>query len=331
EIVTVEMFRSDGSTFVSRSVTLNPGETQKLQVDSPDQLTVGWARLSSSTRFSATLLYQFWDSGQLVSEAGVSPDDPATDVKVIATVHTQQNVNTGLALANPSSTQAATVTLRRFDSTGGVAETKSVALPPLQSLTQFLNESGLFAGLDNYDGTIDISANQPILALSLRMDGLQLAPVPPITPNDSSSGTLADGSVTTSKLADGAVTTAKIADGAVTTGKIVAGAVVKSINSITDDVVVQGGANVKVLKSGNTLIIDTNGPLTGPQGPVGPSGGPGGPGPQGPAGATGATGAQGPAGPVGMTWQGTWSNSTAYAANDAVAYNGTSYISIQAG
>src|SRR5881296_125390 len=32
-----------------------------------------------------------------------------------------------------------------------------------------------------------------------------------------------------------------------------------------------------------------------------------------------------------MTWQGTWSGSTPYAVNDAVAYNGTSYLSIQAG
>src|SRR5207244_3714516 len=52
---------------------------------------------------------------------------------------------------------------------------------------------------------------------------------------------------------------------------------------------------------------------TGPQGPQGP---------QGPAGATGTTGATGPAG---LVWQGTWSSSSAYAVNDAVAYNGTSY------
>src|SRR5206468_9256074 len=53
--------------------------------------------------------------------------------------------------------------------------------------------------------------------------------------------------------------------------------------------------------------------------------------PIGATGATGATGPQGPTGPVGMTWQGTWSGSTPYAVNDAVAYNGTSYLSIQAG
>src|ERR1051326_4911422 len=56
--------------------------------------------------------------------------------------------------------------------------------------------------------------------------------------------------------------------------------------------------------------------LTGPQGPIGPAGD---------IGPTGATG------PAGMVWQGTWSNATPYAVNDAVAYNGASYISIQPG
>jgi hypothetical protein len=48
-------------------------------------------------------------------------------------------------------------------------------------------------------------------------------------------------------------------------------------------------------------------------------------------GLNGSPGAQGIAGPQGLTWQGAWSNTTAYAVNDAVQFNGTSYISIQAG
>ncbi len=73
---------------------------------------------------------------------------------------------------------------------------------------------------------------------------------------------------------------------------------------------------------------------TGPQGPQGTTGATGSQGPAGLTGATGATGATGPqgaTGPAGLNWQGTWSSGTAYAVNDAVAYNGSSYISIQAG
>ncbi|MTH65065.1 collagen-like protein [Paracoccus shanxieyensis] len=61
----------------------------------------------------------------------------------------------------------------------------------------------------------------------------------------------------------------------------------------------------------------------GPQGPAGPQG------PVGPAGPTGATGPQGPAG-QGFTTRGAYSAATAYAARDAVFYNGSTYYALQA-
>ena len=70
----------------------------------------------------------------------------------------------------------------------------------------------------------------------------------------------------------------------------------------------------------------------GPEGPAGAPGasgavGPSGPqGPAGPKGNTGDTGPQGAAGPRGLTWQGAWSGSTTYAKDDAVQYNGSSYV-----
>ena len=69
---------------------------------------------------------------------------------------------------------------------------------------------------------------------------------------------------------------------------------------------------------------------TGPRGPAGTAGMTGPPGATGAAGPTGPTGPNGPTGPRGLTWQGTWSASRTYALNDAVQFNGTSYISIQA-
>jgi hypothetical protein len=65
--------------------------------------------------------------------------------------------------------------------------------------------------------------------------------------------------------------------------------------------------------------------LAGPAGPQGPAGATGAQGPQGPA---GATGAQGPQGLKGLTWLGDWSPTAYYAADDAVAYDGSSYIAV---
>ena len=131
---------------------------------------------------------------------------------------------------------------------------------------------------------------------------------------------------------------------------------------------VQGTINPTSIRINGITVIDANGNwtgsptgLTGPAGPAGPagaagaSGSPGPIGPMGPAGATGATGASGPAGPAGpagatgtagaagaigpvgpagpqgLTFQGTWSGSTTYALDDAVSFNGSSYISTLSG
>ena len=70
----------------------------------------------------------------------------------------------------------------------------------------------------------------------------------------------------------------------------------------------------------------------GPQGPAGAAGadgpvGPSGPqGPAGPRGGTGDTGPQGATGPRGLTWKGAYSGTATYAKDDAVQYNGSSYV-----
>jgi len=56
-------------------------------------------------------------------------------------------------------------------------------------------------------------------------------------------------------IKDGVVTTSKIADGAVTGAKFAGGEVVKSINSLKDNVTLSAGSNVTITPSGNTLTI----------------------------------------------------------------------------
>jgi hypothetical protein len=68
---------------------------------------------------------------------------------------------------------------------------------------------------------------------------------------------------------------------------------------------------------------------TGPIGPVGATGAAGPQGPLGPFGIQGVQGIQGSAGPPGMTYQGVWSNTTGYLINNAVSYNGSTYIATQ--
>ncbi len=60
-------------------------------------------------------------------------------------------------------------------------------------------------------------------------------------------------------VADGAVGPADLADNAVTAQKIAANNVVKSINSLRDNVTIAPGANVTITPSGNTLTIAASG------------------------------------------------------------------------
>jgi len=60
-------------------------------------------------------------------------------------------------------------------------------------------------------------------------------------------------------ISDGTVTTNKIVDGAVTQIKIPTGQVVKSINSLKDDVTLAAGSNVSITSTGNTLTISSSG------------------------------------------------------------------------
>jgi hypothetical protein len=80
--------------------------------------------------------------------------------------------------------------------------------------------------------------------------------------------------------------------------------------------------------------------IQGPKGDTGDTGPQGSQGLQGDTGATGATGPQGIQGPIGpagpqgdkgLIWQGVWSGATTYVIDDAISFNGSSYISISDG
>lgn len=64
--------------------------------------------------------------------------------------------------------------------------------------------------------------------------------------------------------------------------------------------------------------------LQGPQGSVGPQGA------TGPPGQPGSTGPAGPQGPAGLNWRGAWDSTASYATNDAVSYQGSSWVATSA-
>lgn len=87
----------------------------------------------------------------------------------------------------------------------------------------------------------------------------------------------------------------------------------------------QGADGVK----GDTGLPGKDGAV-GPEGPQGKNGAPGAQGPEGPQGIPGTQGPIGPIGPAGLNWKGAYEDATAYVKDDAVAYQGATYFSVQA-
>lgn len=87
-----------------------------------------------------------------------------------------------------------------------------------------------------------------------------------------------------------------------------------------------------VAQKGDTGATGATG-ATGPQGPAGPTGTTGATGPQGPQGSQGEAGPTGPAGPQGakgLNWKRLWESTANYVTDDAVSYNGSSWIAKRA-
>jgi hypothetical protein len=113
------------------------------------------------------------------------------------------------------------------------------------------------------DGTIQTTAGISFVTHDSSLAGMG-TPASPlgIAPGGVQTIHLANGAVTSAKIANGAVGTTQLADGSVTAGKIGSGQVVKSLNSLKDDVTLAKGAGIDITPSGNTLTISTTGVLT---------------------------------------------------------------------
>lgn len=110
------------------------------------------------------------------------------------------------------------------------------------------------------------------------------------------------------------------------------------------DVVTYNGSSYASLAGGNHGQTPDLSPAywmllaaQGPSGPAGAAGATGPAGPQGAQGAAGSVGPQGPAGPagatgaLGMNFRGQWSPAIFYSANDAVSFDGSTYLALASG
>ncbi len=191
EIVRIEMFATDGKPLAQQSIQLPPGGTQTVTINTSGQLTSGWARLTSTQKFSSSALFQITGLNQV----GVLPSSSTKRLQLPVFVRDQ--LRSGVAIANPIDTAPSTVTITLLDPNGRPGSTRQIVLQPGGHLARFWNEDPLFTNIGSFEGTADISATSPVSAVALRLDGSQLSTLGATLPE----GLLADGSVTSLKLA----------------------------------------------------------------------------------------------------------------------------------
>jgi len=167
-------FYSDGGTpltmpFSSGSVStrtdaLAPGQVihDQTMADLNASSVGGWAESTCTGPVQASLLYRFFQNGTATGEAGVNAETaPTTKFATFA------QTNTGVAYANPSTTQTASVTLTVISSAGARLGSKTVNLGPL---AHGAANVGPLLGLQSFTGFIEITSTQPIISLSLNAE-----------------------------------------------------------------------------------------------------------------------------------------------------------------
>jgi len=151
-------------TISTRTDTLPPGGSVHDQTTA--SLTApqsqGWAQASCTGPVQASLLYRLYTNGAPVGEASVNAETaPTTEFATFA------QTATGVAYANPSTTQSASITLEVYSTTGAQLGSQVVTLGPLAHGAANL---GPALGLSSFTGFVKITSTIPILSLSLNAE-----------------------------------------------------------------------------------------------------------------------------------------------------------------
>jgi len=155
-------------------------------------VTEGWARSTCTGPVEASLLYRFFTNGVATSEAGVNAEAAPTTSFV-----TFAQTATGIAYANPSTTQSATVTFTVFNNAGANLGSKSITLGPLAHGASNL---GPLLGLTSFTGMVEITSTIPINSLSLNAEAFPV--ISSLPPGDLPSGFGGGGGATTYYFSD---------------------------------------------------------------------------------------------------------------------------------
>jgi hypothetical protein len=151
-------------TISTRTDVLAPGGSvhdQSVAVLSA-AVSEGWAQGGCNGPVEASVLYRLYQAGVATGEASVAAETaPTTAFATFA------QTATGVAYANPSTTQSATITIAAYNAAGSKLGSQVITLGPLAHGAANI---GPLLGLQNFTGGIKITSTIPIVSLSLNAE-----------------------------------------------------------------------------------------------------------------------------------------------------------------
>ena len=151
-------------TISNRTDTLEPGQVihDQTVADLNAASQQGWAQATCNGPVQASVLYRFYQSGVPAGEAGVNAETaPTTKFATFA------QTRTGVAYANPSTNESATVTLTVISSAGVRLGSTNINLGPLAHGAANL---GPLLSLESFTGFVEVTSTIPIISLSLNAE-----------------------------------------------------------------------------------------------------------------------------------------------------------------
>jgi hypothetical protein len=169
-------------TITTRTDVLAPGGSIHDPTTAPHTGAVveGWAQATCTGPVQASMLFRQFKAGVPVAEAGVNAEAaPTTEFATFA------QTATGIAYANPSTTQSATITFTVYNNAGLRLGSQNITLGPL---AHGASNIGPLLGLQSFTGFVKITSTIPIISLSLNYE---VAPIfSSLPPGDLPSTTL---------------------------------------------------------------------------------------------------------------------------------------------
>ena len=165
-----------GSQF---SYTILPLGSLKIETSGAGNLKTGWAQVQADKSMSGISIFSFYDgAGNFVSEMGAPATAAATSFSLF--VESSSDRNTGIAIANPNSSQAQ-VTLTLRDSGGNALGSPVTLVVPVNGHKEYyVTDADMFKGIlpSDFQGTLGVVSNVPVVGMNQRTRGQSFTDLP---------------------------------------------------------------------------------------------------------------------------------------------------------